>query len=83
MKKTIKFSAIFVLAGMLILSTACEQPTGPSTQGPFYPPNTYIIEGSGTEFTATYNGEIIGTENRPIQNVIDAINMGNGLAIVD
>ena len=37
------------------------------------PGGTYIITGSGTSFTATNGGVIVGTANKPIQDVINAI----------
>ena len=37
------------------------------------PSVTYIITGSGAEYTATKSGSIIGEENKPIQDVINAI----------
>jgi hypothetical protein len=37
------------------------------------PTTTYIINGSGTTFTATKNGVVVGTADQPIANVISAI----------
>ena len=37
------------------------------------PAGTYIITGSGASFTAKKDGVTIGTANRPIQDIIDAV----------
>ena len=56
--------------------------------------DTYVITGSGTEFTASKGGETVGTTDLPIQDVIDAIRVdaagadceiqfGNGMDTLD
>jgi len=58
------------------------------------PSVSYIINGSGTSFTATKNGATVGTANQSISNVISAIQtdanganvaiqFGNGTAVLD
>ena len=68
--------------------------TGDAPGGGVAPGGTYIITGSGASFTATNSGATIGTANKPIQDVIDAIRIhaagkdltiqfGNGTATLD
>jgi hypothetical protein len=61
---------LLLLAWTLIAIIACSSPSGGGGQTL----TPYIITGSGTDFTATYNGAMVaGAENQPIQTVIDAI----------
>ena len=70
-KKTIPFLLLFILNMIMVLFVSACQMTTMSSGKEIT--KTYTITRNGTLFTATNNDIIIGTDNQPIQTVIDGI----------